>query len=326
MARPLKVVAHVHGYPPDHNAGAEWMIHSILARLVDRHNVDARVIVSRPPRRNRAFEGVKVEMIRDQRRAAVRYRWADVAITHLDATSLAMHQARRMSTPLVHLVHNDQQLTRNHGEKLCQGIIWNSTWLRDATQRVPDAPSIVVYPPVWCDRYEVETTGNAVTLVNLYGPKGADVFYQVAKLLPHRSFLGVRGGYGYQVTPPDLANLRVIPNTPDIRRVWRETAVVVMPSVFESWGRVAVEAAAAGIPCVAAPTPGLVETGVPVAFADVDPADPNEWAEAIEELMHDDAYRYSKGVEAREQAHALERRSSRQIEQLARWLRAVAGL
>jgi len=43
-------------------------------------------------------------------------------------------------------------------------------------------------------------------------------------------------------------------------RVYARTKVLLMPSSYESWGRVGVEAMASGIPVVAHPTPGLCES------------------------------------------------------------------
>jgi hypothetical protein len=49
-------------------------------------------------------------------------------------------------------------------------------------------------------------------------------------------------------------------HTADIREVFRKTRVVLMPSLYESYGRVAVEAACAGIPAIVHPTEGLLES------------------------------------------------------------------
>ncbi|WP_316528263.1 hypothetical protein [Kitasatospora brasiliensis] len=40
-ARRRSIVARVYGYPPDHNAGSEWMLHSMLRPLAERgHRVE----------------------------------------------------------------------------------------------------------------------------------------------------------------------------------------------------------------------------------------------------------------------------------------------
>ena len=64
-----------------------------------------------------------------------------------------------------------------------------------------------------------------------------------------------------------------------------------MPSLYESYGRTAVEAMCSGIPVIAAPTPGLKESlGDAGIFADVEK--PQEWVEAIKKL--DDPEEYKK--------------------------------
>ncbi len=77
-------------------------------------------------------------------------------------------------------------------------------------------------------------------------------------------FLGVRGAYGRQVMPPPrLPNCEVLDSVTgkEMRtHVYGRSRVMLMPSLYESWGRVAVEALASGIPVIAHPTPGLVES------------------------------------------------------------------
>src|SRR5690606_37440896 len=81
-------------------------------------------------------------------------------------------------------------------------------------------------------------------------------------------------------------------------QVYARTRVLLVPSRMESWGRVVVEALASGIPVVAAPTPGLVESladaGVFCEAGDVDAweaslrklDDPAEWSAASERALH----------------------------------------
>lgn len=315
----------VHLYPPTHNAGAEWMLHSILTELAT-YGWTSTVVCTRPPRRHDIFEGVEVVMAQDGRRQADAIRRADVCITHLDATrALLGHTTRRLRRPVVHLVHNDSQLAF-HGVEPGPGradlVVWNSEWIRDAYRDWPGR-SMVVHPPVWLDRYRTEP-GSAVTLLNLAERKGSGTFYELARRFPDHPFLAVRGAYAVQDVPKVLPpNVEVLPNQRDVRRVYGRTRVLVMPSHYESWGRCAVEAAASGIPTVAAPTPGLVETGVPSAFAAHDDVD--AWAAALEELLGDsDAYRRAS-THASEAAGKLEALSRLQIAALDVELRQLAA-
>lgn len=283
--RPLRVLAHFHGYPPEHNAGAEWMAHTMMRDLVE-HGSDAAVLAD--------MDAIEVDGVRVDRATAANvragYAWADVVVTHLDRTRQALRFSQAECIPLVHLVHNDRQLAHNRIDN-AELVVWNSRWIADAHPDWP-GPSIVVRPPVIGSDYTrpLDRAGK-ITLVNLFEQKGADVFYRLAADMPARQFLGVRGAYGIQVAPPRrLRNVEVINSTPRIADdVYARTRVLLMPSRYESWGRVAVEALASGIPVIAAPTPGLRESlHYAGRFADV--ADLDEWGAAICELDDPDRY------------------------------------
>jgi len=62
-----------------------------------------------------------------------------------------------------------------------------------------------------------------------------------------------------------------------------------MPSEYESWGRVGVEAMASGIPVIAHPTPGLQES-LGDAGVFVDRNDIDGWERAIRRLLTPRAY------------------------------------
>lgn len=96
-----------------------------------------------------------------------------------------------------------------------------------------------------------------ITLVNLCRNKGVRQFYKIAEMMPEKRFLGITGSYMDQHTncPP---NVTIWPKTP-IKEVMRVTRLLLMPSDYESWGMVAAEAQANGIPVICSPTPGLME-------------------------------------------------------------------
>jgi len=78
--------------------------------------------------------------------------------------------------------------------------------------------------------------------------------------------------------------------------VLARTRVLLVPSSYESWGRAAVEAMAAGIPVVASPTPGLVEAlGADWPFF-APHTNLDAWERALVEL--DDPVRYAEASSA----------------------------
>ncbi len=249
----MRILAWVHLYPPDHCAGAEMMLHEILLKLTARGH-DCQVICDKTS--TDTWEGIRLHGSPDNVRELIAE--ADVVITHLDRTRAVLRTVNG-SKPVVHLLHNDKQL-RFHRVRPREAdlVVANSVWLQRAI-RWP-GPSIVVPPPVDPARYKT-TPGDAITLINLHDNKGPRTFWQLARIFPERPFLAVRGGYGVQEVPERIPpNVTLIDHTSDIVSVYRRTRLLLMPSAYESWGRVGIEAAASGIPTIAHPTPGLKES------------------------------------------------------------------
>jgi glycosyltransferase involved in cell wall biosynthesis len=318
----MRIVAVVHKYPPVHNAGAEWMLHAILRRLVARGD-RATVVCGVQPAGVWSLDGVNVIAPANPARIPGLVRRADVVLTHLDLTHRAIDAASRHARPLVHLVHNDEQLrfhkVRSRDAAL---VVYNSRWLADRV-RFPTR-SLVVHPPVHVADYAT-TPGRSVTLVNVTAAKGAQTWYAAARALPSVPFLGVQGAYGLQIARNDSPNVRMIRNTASIREdVYAETRVLLMPSLYESWGRVGIEAACSGIPTIAHPTPGLLESlGDAGTFVDRD--DPAAYVEALRPLLGDDDLYREAGARARARAVELEARSEEQLDELEAALLQIGG-
>ena len=89
-----------------------------------------------------------------------------------------------------------------------------------------------------------------------------------------------------------------------------------MPSDYESWGMVGVEAMHSGIPVIAHPTPGLRES-LADAGTFIDRGDVDAWEAAIRRLYDDeDAF-----TRARKRAGELD-----PVDELDAWVTAVEGL
>lgn len=323
--RPARVLAMMHGYPPHHNAGAEWMAHTLLRHLAQKgHSV--HVWLSRNNRSVAAepydYQGVTVHPRAHPDELAQN---ADVIVTHLETTERATRQASVDRIPVVHLLHNDfDRSLRMAGD--ADLVVLNSDWMAAEFTawcdrrggRTPRA--ITIHPPVAADDYRC-TPGEAVTLVNLFASKGSATFWAAAEAMPDVKFLAVTGGYGKQDVR-DLPNVEVVDNVPGhemAERVYSRTKILLMPSVYESWGRVGVEAMVCGIPVIAHPTAGLQESlGDAGTFVDRD--DTDGWVDAIRKLL--DGRRWP----------AASRRALRRAaeldptEDLGRWAEEIAHL
>lgn len=292
----LKIVAYVHGYFPNHNAGAEAMLHQILVDLKEKGH-EVKVITENPGAEE--YEGVPIYEAHSKAEAEV-IQWSNIIITHLNMTRFAVQHGNRYKKPVVHLVHNDRQLSYNKVfDSGSAGLaVANSEWIRKTVKR--GINSVVVYPPTIPERYTVKTNKKYITLINMNEAKGGKVFWQLARIFPDKQFLGVKGAYGEQVEyDKDLPNVTIMENTPDIQKIYKKTGIIIMPSSYESWGRVGMEAACSGIPVIASPTPGLTES-LDYAGIFADPDDIAGYVEAIRMLDDKEVYdKYSELLKQR---------------------------
>ena len=136
--------------------------------------------------------------------------------------------------------------------------------------------------------------------------------------------LAVIGGYGPQDVR-ELPNVEVVPNVPGQRmrdEVYARTKILLMPSEYESWGRVGLEAMCSGIPVVAHPTLGLREAlGGAGLFVHRD--DVAGWRAALNDLA--DPITYGMWASAAVQrAREVERQSLADREAFAAAVEALA--
>ncbi|MEU6990400.1 glycosyltransferase family 4 protein [Streptomyces sp. NPDC046465] len=284
-AKPLKIVARVHAFPPEHNAGAEHMLVSMLRPLVDRGH-DVSVWLSRYGGAHEEYEyrGIKVIPLESRLDYPTAIRRADAVLAHLETVPSTASLARGYGKPLVVVCHNTHRPTfRDAAAGGTALAVYNSQWMeREAELFFAEYPksirpeqSLIVRPPVFAEDYATKP-GKAITLVNCNPEKGGKVFAALAERMPDQQFLAVRGAYGAQLLP-DLPNVEIVEHVDgqDMReKVYTRTRVLLMPSSYESWGRAGVEALASGIPVLAHPTPGLCESlgeaGIFVDRADID--------------------------------------------------------
>jgi glycosyltransferase involved in cell wall biosynthesis len=289
-----------HAYPPHHNAGAEMTMHSMLRHLVTRGH-DVHVQLSRDQLGTFAdydLDGVHVHRyvgVGDPMRYFTTDR-VDVVIAHLENTLRAAALCEIHRVPLAHLLHNTHDFTKGALRRgPTQLAVFNSRWMYEdfegywhhANGRTPMPPSVVVHPPVTPEDYRT-AHGKKITLINLNEDKGGELFWRLAEAMPDKDFFGVIGAYGEQIIPDEAdapLNAEVVKHVaPEhMSHVYSQTKILLMPSIYESYGRTAIEAAYCGIPTIAHPTPGLREAlGSAGTFVDRDDLD--GWVAAIRYL------------------------------------------
>jgi glycosyltransferase involved in cell wall biosynthesis len=142
--------------------------------------------------------------------------------------------------------------------------------------------------------------GDCITLINANQNKGQVQFLEMARRLPSHKFLGIVPYYGDLQVAPSPANVEWVRFDDDVRNILRRTRILVMPSYYESFGRVAVEAMTNGIPVLyskpakKSPYPGGstegMQTWIQPAGVACDRENIDEWAQAIRDLDDPEAY------------------------------------
>lgn len=265
-------------WPPRSLVGSWLSTHELAVAATERgHHVDVVQLLADEPYHHDGLDVHGRDALSDRVAAA------DLVISHSGDDRRAHHLALKRGVPSVRLVHGPNA---SAGDLAGAALtVFNSAASQTASRWA--GPSIIVAPPVWPERYTT-SRGDAVTLVNLSVAKGGQVLWSLARRMPNRRFLGVRGGYGHQIMRR-APNVRILAPTPDMRSVYGSTRILLMPSAKETYGRVGIEAMCSGIPVIAHPTPGLVEALGPAATF-VDRHDLAGWVAAIDALDDPDTY------------------------------------
>lgn len=275
----MRIIAQTLSYPPDRFIGAELAMHRLLKHLQARgHHVS---VETTDVALRHTFDGVQVAPGRISRPDS-----ADAVLVQAGLAAAA--KKRFFSTPMWVYAHNARLHTlldvrTAHNTGACE-VIANTQHMAEVFQTVIDVRSHVLYPPAG------EVTGRLhrgrkVGLINLSHDKGVERFYELAEAMPDTQFIGLTGGYGGQVCR-DMPNVTLLPHG-DTDAFWKDCGVLLVPSIHESFGMVAVEAHQRRVPTLTTDTPGLREAtgkgGVHLRYdAGVD-----AWKEALSGILTD---------------------------------------
>lgn len=121
------------------------------------------------------------------------------------------------------------------------------------------------------------------------GGKGIDLTYKLARIMPERKFLILRGEWqdGEKIERYD--NVEFMEPVDDIREFWARCRLLLMPSLSEDAGTCPQEAALNGIPCISSNVGGLPETNF--GGITLPPDDPYPWITEICKLDHAQYYK-----------------------------------
>jgi glycosyltransferase involved in cell wall biosynthesis len=278
----MKILAQTPKYLPDQWSGGETMLHDYLKLLVDEGH-EVWVIADNPSVTE--YEGVNLF---DRSMVEVLYKGCDLVITHLGSIGMAVNKCRKYQKPLIYIVHNDyeQSAVRTHS---WINVVYNSEW---CAKKLPyKGKSVICRPIINYDRFkDLKPKGEFITMVNINENKGGKILQKIAEALPQYTFQAILGGYQQQILPqPD--NVIVRPHGLDMAKIYESSKMVIVPSKYESWGRVAAEAIVSGLLVIHSDTLGLKEVGGHKTYTITDRNDVNDWAEVITDFMeYDNCY------------------------------------
>jgi glycosyltransferase involved in cell wall biosynthesis len=246
------------------------------------------------------------------------FRWSHCVFTHLDYTRWTIGMGSMMKKPVFHLIHNTHLYPEIQNANISQHIVYNSLW---AKQKLGYKWSnFILTPPTDYRDFElgVDSADNEyITLINLNENKGGEIFYQIAKAMPYKKFLGVKGSYDEQIIK-DLPNITYIDKTTNILSVYQKTRILLMPSKYESWGITATEAMCCGIPVISTEAEGLKENCAKAGIFIKDRNDIESWVKEITKL--DDAKAYA-AASKKAKGRAREHDPRKALDEFEQWLR-----
>ena len=259
----MSLVAFLHGYPPQWSMGGELSTHRTLREIPGS-------IVYTECDAPYEFEGVQVrplrtatvsEMVADADGAG-----ASVLLAHSTLSQKTVQAAKRLGIPSVLAVHAPPRFAADLRQAWSRATVkvYNTEAARRAWR---DPRGWLLHPPAGTPMPELGPREH-LTLTSSLLNKGAGRVLDLADRRPDKRFIIVRspahkthGDPAFEEKAAERRNVKVVdrihPN--DMGRLWRETRILLVPSRYETYGLVALEAAWQGIPSIHVNTPDVLE-------------------------------------------------------------------
>ncbi len=293
----------MNSYVPNVRAGAEITVHALNQQLVAS---GWRVIVVLPDWQQAEVDGVecmrfpKSGNLTDAPHLAEVFRAANAIFCQNYDAQRAIQLLEPFGKPIVFFLHIEREKADILQQRFAVpvAVVYNSLTQKEQNPTIHESTIVRPYVPYgdFVPRDRPLPTG-PVTLLNCNDNKGGGVLIELARRLRSVEFLGIRGSYDKQLEDVALRNLQYRATAEDPRAIYANAGIVIMPSRSESWGRVALEAMASGVPVICSKTHGLAEATGGAAAAYCRPDDIGCWTEAIQRLRADPAA-YRAAVEA----------------------------
>jgi len=217
----------------------------------------------------------------------------------------------------VHKIYNNMffKIRNNRGIKTLKNVdllISNSFFMKKYLKKM-DIKSEVIYPFIKLDDYKYKTIKKSssslkkyITFIKPIYNKGVEIALKITKELPKREFLFV--GESTSMSKKilreihELENVKFIEWVQDMRNIYQQTRVIIMPSIWEeAFGRVPIEAGINGIPSIVSKRGGIQESVGREGIIIEDFQNIDNWIKSLEKLDNREQY-YKYSVSAKKNA------------------------
>lgn len=264
----MNILAIVKLYFHRNKSGGEAYLH-ILLKKMKLYLKDCKINVLIPDCKeikHFEFEGINIiEFNKDLNNCLTYIRDCDLLIAQLDHSIPVIKKGIELNKKIFWILHGKVDLFAEYYNLAYKHLykIFNSNFVYlESLGNTPIENYYIINP--MCDfprlnRYKNKSKQRReyITLINPSENKGADIVLELAKRNKQRKFLIVEGGYHHEAQNKyiyefrKLPNCHVIKNTSNIiEDVYLKSRIVLMPSIYESWGMVASEAISMGIPVI----------------------------------------------------------------------------
>jgi hypothetical protein len=268
----MTTVALSHGYPPHWNMGGEVSLHRSLVAL------NGKKVVLTATEKEYSFEGVEVKKIDTPNVLDIKANPKPIAKQLLDLEARVVIAQNELSLPAVHSakesgaisvisVHTPPRFGAGIREAVAYSdyAVYNT---QTAARQWGEPNALVLHPPISKIPSNTSTGGDAYTVLSSLRNKGVQVVLDLAKLHPDKRFIIVRspaepthGIRDLEEQAAKLSNVELHPRVSpeEVYKYLEQTRILLVPSMYETYGMSAIEAAGFGIPAIHVDTPHVRE-------------------------------------------------------------------
>ena len=174
-------------------------------------------------------------------------------------------------------------------------MVCNSHFMAQRVNTITGKTARVIYPSLESTFGVSGDPQGFITMINPHRVKGIDTFLEIAKRMPDEHFLMVESWTldkpaltALQDKIANLANVRFQHRVPNIGKIYQQTKLLLVPSVWEeAFGRVVIEAQSCRIPVIASQRGGLPEAVGKGGISVRDYLDVDAWVATILSVLRD---------------------------------------